>query len=107
MHVWTARLRQEVLSELCVRIESSHVSGLLARLFGRWPRWVSRSGPQQRGGFASHCMGRVFRIVGSTDRHLTQLLPPASRAIRSHEADLMTLAWSGDLVAVPLRGHGV
>jgi hypothetical protein len=52
-------------------------------------------------------MGRVFRIVGSTDRHLSQLLPAASRAIRPHEADLMTLAWSGDLVAVPLRGHGV
>jgi hypothetical protein len=52
-------------------------------------------------------MGRVFRIVGSTDIHLTQLLPPASRAIRPHEADRMTLACSRDLVALPLRGHGV
>ena len=107
MHVWTARLRQEVLSELCMRIESSHVSGLLARLFGRWPRWVSRSGPQHRGGFVSHCMGRVFRIVGSTDMHLAQLLPPASRAIRPHEAYLMTLAWARGLMAMPRRGHGV
>ena len=35
------------------RVESAHVSGLLARRHGRWPRWGSRSGPKQARGFES------------------------------------------------------
>jgi hypothetical protein len=47
MHVWTAPLKQERLNEKDGRIGSSHVSGLLARRVGRWPRRVSRSGSKQ------------------------------------------------------------
>jgi hypothetical protein len=44
---------------------------LLTRHIDRRPRWGSRSGPKQSSGFESHWWQRVFRIVGSTDRHLS------------------------------------
>jgi hypothetical protein len=50
-HVWTAALRQGHWHKKQRRIESSHVSGLLARRDGRWPRWVSRSGRKHLCGF--------------------------------------------------------
>ena len=58
------------------RVDSGHVSGLLARQHGRWPRWDPRSSPKQARGFESRCPRRVLRIVGSTDGHLVQLSPP-------------------------------
>jgi hypothetical protein len=50
------------------------VFGLSTRHNDRWPRWGSRSGPKQSNDFESHWFQRVLRILGSTDRHLCQLL---------------------------------
>ena len=58
------------------RIDCDHVSGLLARQHGRWPRWGPRSKPKHECGFESLCTKRVLWIVGSTDRHLIQLFHP-------------------------------
>src|SRR5271166_4539218 len=48
--------------------------------YDRWPRWGPRSSPKHLGGFESLCTKRVLWIVGSTDRHLTQLFHPGINA---------------------------
>jgi hypothetical protein len=58
------------------RVDCDHVSGLLARQHGRWPRWDPRSSPKQACGFVSRSPRRVLQIVGSTDGHLVQLSHP-------------------------------
>ena len=58
------------------RVDSGHVSGLLARQHGRWPRWDPRSSPKQACGFESRSPRRVLQIVGSTDGHLVLLSHP-------------------------------
>ena len=64
------------------QFDSDHVSGLLTRRTGRWPRWCPRSGPKQPGGFESHWRARGFRILGSTDSHLVLLFHPGINAWR-------------------------
>jgi hypothetical protein len=53
---------------------------LSTRRHGRWPRWRSRSGPQQSSGLKSHWFQRALRIVGSTDRHLSEIFHPGIHA---------------------------
>ena len=62
------------------RVECEHVSGLLTRHHVRWPRWGPRSSPKQFCGFESRHANRVLWIIGSTDRHLIQLLLPGNNA---------------------------
>ena len=62
------------------RIDCDHVSGLLARHHDRWPRCGPRSSPKQSGGLEGRDSNRVLWIVGSTDRHLTQLFHPGINA---------------------------
>jgi len=62
------------------RIDCDHLSGLLTRHHDRWPRWVPRSSPKQSGGLEGRDTKRVLWIVGSTDRHLIQLLHPGTLA---------------------------
>ena len=53
---------------------------LSTRHHDRWPRWGSRSGPQQSSGLKSHWFQRALRIVGSTDRHLSEIFHPGIHA---------------------------
>ena len=62
------------------RVDCEHVSGLLTRHHVRWPRWGPRSSPKQFCGFESRHANRVLWIIGSTDRHLIQLLHPGNNA---------------------------
>ena len=41
------------------RIDCDHVSGLLARQHGRWPRWVPRSSPKQARGLEAETLDGV------------------------------------------------
>jgi hypothetical protein len=73
-HVWTTPWVQEPRREFWRAVDCDHVFGLSTRHNDRWPRWGSRSGPKQSNDFESHWFQRVLRILGSTDRHLCQLL---------------------------------
>lgn len=87
MHVWTAPWMQEQSARSRTRrFDCDHVSGLLARHAGRWPRWVPRSRRKHQSGLHSRCMRRVPWIVGSTDRHLVQLFHPGKRGFRQPAA---------------------
>ena len=63
------------------RVDCEHVSGLLTRHHVRWPRWGPRSSPKQFCGFESRHANRVLWIIGSTDRHLIELLHPGNNAV--------------------------
>ncbi len=63
------------------RVDCEHVSGLLTRHHVRWPRWGPRSSPKQFCGFESRHANRVLWIIGSTDRHLIQLLHLGNNAV--------------------------
>jgi hypothetical protein len=42
---------QEKIEKSDGRVDCDHVSGLLARQHGRWPRWDPQSSPKQGRGF--------------------------------------------------------
>ena len=79
-HVWTAPWMQGFKENADGRVGCEHVSGLLTRRHARWPRWGPRPSPKQFCGFESRHANRVLWIIGSTDRHLIQLLNPGNNA---------------------------
>jgi hypothetical protein len=82
-HVWTARGVQEGGTEIRRRYDCGHVSGLLTRHHGRWPRWVPRMTSEQYIGMELPATRTGFSsFVGSTDRH-----PLQTRLIPWHQCD--------------------
>jgi hypothetical protein len=72
-HVWTTRGVQEGGTEIRRRYDCGHVSGLLTRHDGRWPRWVPRMTSEQYSGMELPATRAGFSsFVGSTDRHPLQ-----------------------------------
>jgi hypothetical protein len=62
------------------RIDCDHVFGLLTRLMTAGPDGVRDPVPNTRATLEGLCTKRVLWILGSTDRHLTQLFHPGINA---------------------------
>jgi len=69
-HAWTARGVQEGGAETWRRFDCGHVSGLVTRHHGRWPRWVPQMTSKQYISIALPASrARFLSFVGSTDHH--------------------------------------
>ena len=80
-HVWNGPGFKIDGARIWRRHECGHVSGLLARHHGRWPRWVPRMTSKHFCGIdVPLTPAGLSPFVGSTDRHLLlSLLPPWHR----------------------------
>jgi len=81
LHLWTVAAIVRIFGSGEVAFHlTTYVFGLLTLHNDRWPRWGSRSGPKQSSNLKSHWFQRDLRIVGSTDRHLSQIFHPGIHA---------------------------
>jgi len=96
-HVWNGPGFKIDTTRIWRRLECGHVSGLLARRHGRWPRWVPRMASEQICGIdVPLTRAGLLPFVGSTDHHLLlSLLPPWHRFV------VRLLAAAGKLLHAP------